>query len=208
MDTASYAQAAFPVVAARSFEALFDETMQDDLSPFGGYDVPVQVIAPQIEPHSLFKVDPGLIQINMDYGYMRAFDEMQLDDGARKRLREISLEIVRRRVAVWGRLEHDSEGQIMDEEVVSFASVGLKATPSSDSLLAVRVEKALIRSLAKERQDLVKDARANPKGVERLWQQWERHKWLPLILTPWDAATAHVGPPATAVTPPGPLPPP
>jgi predicted acylesterase/phospholipase RssA len=208
MDTASYENASFPVVAARSFDALFDETMQDDLSPFGGYGVPVQVIAPQIEPHSLFKVDPGLIQINMDYGYMRAYDEMQPDDGSRARLRAISLEIVRRRVDVWARLEHDSEGQIMDEELVSFSSVGLKPVPSSDSLLAVRVQKLLIRTLAKERQDLVKDGRANPKGVERIWQQWERHKWQPLIQTPWDAATAHVGPPAGAVPPPSPLAPP
>ena len=42
-----------PSVAARSFEAIFDETWQNDLAPFRGYRMPLTVIAPQIETHSL-----------------------------------------------------------------------------------------------------------------------------------------------------------
>jgi len=204
----SYTSAAFPAIAARSFEAVFDETWQNDLAPFRGYNVPVKVIAPQIETHSLFKVDPGLVRIDIDYGYMRAFDEMQGDDAVRPRLRHLSLEIATKRLEVWGPLEHGSEGKMRDEERALFLAVGQQPVPEAFSLAELRQVKIEIREHCLERQTLVKNAKANPAGIERAWQEWERHKWLATILTPWEATHAHVGPALAKVVPPGPLPPP
>jgi predicted acylesterase/phospholipase RssA len=203
-----YAGAAFPTVAARSFEAIFDETWQDDLAPFRGYNVPVRIVAPQIETHSLLKVDAGLVQIDMDYGYMRAYDEMQSSDANRERLRTLSLQVAAKRLEVWGQLEHRSEGEMLDEERAGFLSVGLQRAPSADSLAFVRKFKLEIRAHCLERQDLTKDAKVNPPGIEAAWQAWEKHKWFPTIVTPWEATYAHAGPPLPKVPVPPPLPPP
>ncbi|HEU4945919.1 MAG TPA: patatin-like phospholipase family protein [Kribbella sp.] len=204
----NYTGAAFPTIAARSFEALFDETWQNDLSPFRGYNVPVRVIAPQIETHSLLKVDAGLVRIDMDYGYMRAYDEFQSNVGERAALRGLSLQIASKRLEVWAEYEHRSEGVLQDEERGRLGSVGLTHVPSADSLADVRRLKLEIRAHCLERQTRVKDARANPSGIEAAWQTWEKHKWSPTIATPWEATYAHVGPPLPKVAVPPPLPPP
>lgn len=83
MDRVNFTGSALPTIGARGFETLFDETLQNDLAPFRGYNV--NLIAPQIEVHSMLTVDQGMIRINMDYGYMRVFDEMQPDDVLRAR---------------------------------------------------------------------------------------------------------------------------
>jgi NTE family protein len=208
MDRHNYAGAAFPTVAARSFEALFDETWQNDLAPFRGYNVPVRVIAPQIETHSMLKVDAGLVQIDMDYGYMRAYDEFQSNVAERAALRALSLQIATKRLEVWGDYEHRSEGVLQDEERGRLGSVGLTHAPSADSLADVRRLKLEVRAHCLERQTRVRDALANPPGIEAAWQSWEKHKWGPTIVTPWEASYAHAGPSLPKVAVPPPLPPP
>jgi predicted acylesterase/phospholipase RssA len=206
MASADYSSKGFPTLAARSFEAMFDELLQDDLAPFRGYNMPVTIIAPQVETHSLLRVDPGLVQIDMDYGYMRAYDELQPDPTKRQQLRQLSTDIVTQRIECWDVLEHASEGKIRDEERALMTQ--LQPVPDAGATALVRAAKIAIRGLCGQRQTLVKDARANPPMVERVWQQWERHKWTPLINTPWEATTAHVGTALTKVAPPAALPPP
>jgi predicted acylesterase/phospholipase RssA len=207
MAVHNYAGAAFPAIAARSFEAIFDETLQNDLAPLRGYNIPVKIIAPQIETHSLLKVDPGLVKIDIDYGYMRAYDELQPNDTLREQLRTLSLQIVTKRLEAW-LTEHWSEGQMPDESRARLLSVGLRYYPDGDSLAAVRKLKLEIRAHCDDRQKLVKDARANPSGIEKSWQEWEKHKWSATIVTPWEASYAHAGPALPQVSPPPPLSPP
>ena len=202
----TYAGAAFPSIAARSFEAIFDETWQDDLAPFRGYNAAVTVIAPQIETHSMLRVDPGLVQIDVDYGYMRAFDELQVDNTVRVRLRELSLAIATKRIQAWDGLEHNSEGKIRDEERAGFLANKMQPVPDASSLAQVRLIKGEIRAHCNERQNLARTASANPPGIERAWQQWERHKWTATITSPWEGSSAHVGPGVPKVTPPAALP--
>lgn len=208
MTAIDFTGAAVTTIAARSFEALFDETLQNDLAPLRGYLMPVTLIAPQMEPYSMLTVDPGLIRINMDYGYMRAYDEMQPDEALRAPLRKLSLDIVLKRLEVWGPIEHHSEGFLMEEEKASFAAVGLQRAASSEYLVATRDAKKELRVLCLQRQTLTRDAAANPKGIERLWQQWETHTWSSTIITPWVASYAHVVAAIPAETPPAALPPP
>lgn len=207
MDQVNFTGVALPGIAARGFETLFDEILQNDLAPFRGYNVPVKLIAPQIELYSMLTVDQGLIRINMDYGYMRAFDEMQADDALRAQFRQLSLDIAKKRLEVWGPLEHYCEGFLMEDEKVSFAAVGLMRTASTEYLSEVRVAKIALRALCLTRQNLARVAGANPPSIERIWQQWEGHSWSPTIVDPWQAPYAHVGPPVGVGTPPPPLPP-
>jgi hypothetical protein len=198
--------------ASRSARRALRSDLRRDLAErsraFGGYDFPVRIIAPAVELHSLLRVDPGLVRMDIDYGYMRAFDEMQPDDAKRAHLRQLSCEIFTRRKEVWGPLEHSSEGQLMDEWKASFGAERMQLAPDAFALADVRRVKIEIRVLADERQTLAKAANANPPGFERTWQQWEQHKWSPTLVTPWEASSAHVGPPLNQITPPGALPPP
>ena len=58
-------------ITARSLDLLLDGSSRRQVEPFRGWGVPVTVIAPRFELYNLLAVDPGLIRINMDYGYMR-----------------------------------------------------------------------------------------------------------------------------------------
>lgn len=207
MNRVDFSTGALPGIAARGFETLFDETLQNDLAPFRGYNVPVQVIAPQIELYSMLTVDPGLIRINMDYGYMRAFDEMQPNDSLRAQFRQLSLDIATKRIETWGPLEHRSEGMLMEDEKVGFAAVGLQRTASSGYLLEARTAKKALRALCLTRQTIAKLAGANPSNIERIWQQWESHSWTATIVDPWHASYPHIGAAVPAETPPAVLPP-
>jgi NTE family protein len=51
-----------------------DEITGNDLEPYGGWGVPVHVIRATVEVEGSRTIDPGLIRINMAYGWMRAFD--------------------------------------------------------------------------------------------------------------------------------------
>jgi NTE family protein len=117
MSPADFSTAVLPAIAARSAEALYDEVLQADIAPRGGFRAPRTIIAPDVEPYSLFTVDPGLIRIPMDYGYMRAFDEMHANVSVRGALRDLSTRIFRTRKLVWGPLEHRSEGALMKQEI-------------------------------------------------------------------------------------------
>ena len=90
----------------------------------------------------------------------------------------------------------------MTEERWGFASNGLQRVPSADSLADVRQRKIELRELFRQRLLLAGAPNCNPVGIERAWQHWERHSWTPLLNTPWDATTAHVGPPLGAASPP------
>jgi predicted acylesterase/phospholipase RssA len=203
MDVHDYTGAAFPTIAARSFEAIFDETWQNDLAPFRGYRMPVTIIAPQIETHSMLRVDPGLVQIDIDYGYMRAFDELQPTPAKRARLRQLALEIAQLRIEVWGPTEHESEGKIRDEQRGNWSYT--QPVADSVALEMTRTAKHKVRARCEERVNLAKTLLATPAGIERAWQQWERHKWTPWITTPWEASTTHIGPFVPKLAPPPPL---
>lgn len=191
----------FPIVS-RTIEAIMDEQQLNDFKPHRGFACPTKIIAPSFEVHNLFTIDPGLIQINMDYGYMRAFDVMQTDDSIRFQLIDKSDEITKLRLAIWGLLEHHAEGKAMAEEAWKLKNVGLQRIYDAYELAMVRQRKTELRALFAQRQQIAGRRECNPTGIERAWQQWERHSWTPCINTPWDASTIHRGPPLQAVPPP------
>ncbi|RSN60576.1 hypothetical protein DMH01_14845 [Amycolatopsis sp. WAC 04182] len=74
----TYATAGLADVVSRSVMSLvLNETNIDDLQVRSGSGAPlpsVTVIAPDLEIHDMTTIDPGLVQINKDYGWMRAAD--------------------------------------------------------------------------------------------------------------------------------------
>jgi NTE family protein len=61
-------------IAGRSLDIALDEITTDNTAPFQPWEMPVVAIRPDFEVHGTTKVNPGLIRINIGYGYMRAFD--------------------------------------------------------------------------------------------------------------------------------------
>jgi predicted acylesterase/phospholipase RssA len=93
-------------IATRALaEITLDEITFDDISRFGDS---VSVIAPSFNVHSGLVIDPGLIDIWMDYGFMRASDVAKYPAGIEdrrllkgSRAVELSDHLTRLRVAVW-----------------------------------------------------------------------------------------------------------
>jgi predicted acylesterase/phospholipase RssA len=93
-------------IAARALtELTLDEVGSDDVR---GFDDAVSVIAPTFNLHSGLLIDPGLIDIWIDYGLMRASDVAKYPPGIEdlravtgKRAMELSDHLTRLRVAVW-----------------------------------------------------------------------------------------------------------
>jgi Patatin-like phospholipase len=93
-------------IALRSLaELTLDEIGSDDVR---GFDDAVSIIAPTFNLHSGLVIDPGLIDIWMDYGVMRAADVAKYPPGTRdpravtgKQAMELSDHLTRLRIATW-----------------------------------------------------------------------------------------------------------
>jgi NTE family protein len=97
---------AMATIASRSVELLTAAVAQDDVQVELPEGSRVRTIAPDVLLYGTQIVDPGLIQINRDYGYMRADDVM----GRRSdRCRETSTLIAELRRDIWER-ENIREG--------------------------------------------------------------------------------------------------
>jgi predicted acylesterase/phospholipase RssA len=186
-------------VAGRTVDIFLHEAQQNDIAPFGGFGVPMAVIAPTFLVNDTLQVDPGLISINMGYGYMRAHDEVVADPVDAEAMRGLSDEITAARVEIWS-TEYSANGRSFTiTEPGLDTLVGL---PVPESLLLVRTLKSALRTKVYERINLGGPGSV-PPGRERWWQQWERHPWPSSINTPWDFL-----PPATGVSvPAAPAPP-
>lgn len=197
-----YSRAILKDIFGRSVSMLFDSAERRQLKPYHGFGVPVTVIAPQEETHGLFLVHPGLIQVNQDYGYMRAFDEMQPNDNIRTALRETSLGIMRLR-----RDCLSNECRANGANPPGTLPGEVKPAAHSDTLRYVRNLKRQIRTVAAQRLAAANgDLRCLPAGIERVWQQWEKYTYVALNPTPWSEAANLHGTVVAAETPPSALP--
>jgi hypothetical protein len=191
-------------VAGRAVELLMDGSSRRQLAPFLGWGVPVTVIAPTFELGNLLVVDPGLIRINMDYGYMRAYDEMQDNETLRAAYRASSDAITRRRESVWY-YEHWANGQYPK----GFQRTGqIQPTGDAEQVERIRQEKRDLRDLVVARTSLsgayVKQS--VPTTIAKAWQEWEAHFFDPYFASPWDGWSSYPGKLLQPDTSPPPLP--
>jgi predicted acylesterase/phospholipase RssA len=183
-------------IAGRSVDLVLHEAQANDIEPFGGFGVPVTIIAPTFLVHDTLLVDPGLISINMHYGYMRAYDDVVATPASRSTLRQLSDEITAMRVEAWN-LEHWANGERLPGAIKGV----LVPVPDPVAMQQARTVKKDIRSKVYQRI-AASAANSTPPGRAAWWQGWERHPWSPLMNTPWDAFASKLGTlPAEAMPP-------
>jgi predicted acylesterase/phospholipase RssA len=178
-------------VAGRAVELLLDGSSRRQLEPFRGWGVPVKIIAPRFEPYNLLVVDPGLIRINMDYGYLRAYDEMQSDESLRAAYRTSSDAITKLRQTVWYQ-EHWVHAQYPK----GFIRTGqIQPTGSAEQVEWIREKKKEIRDLVVARVGLTgASVKASvPTSIDKAWREWEAHFFSVYFNTPWDGFTSYPG---------------
>ncbi|MFZ5615657.1 MAG: choice-of-anchor D domain-containing protein [Pseudomonadota bacterium] len=139
-------------------------------------DAAVHVIAPSFDVHGTMQIDPGLIAINMDYGFMRAGDVLSRVAGFdRARAIALSDAITRLRRDTW-------------ELELDFAAAAAPAYRRQQHALLreIRLRKWVLGHLVAARQAL-----AAPVPAEAVqWSgRWERHlpDQLTALSTPWAA---------------------
>ncbi|AQP43831.1 patatin-like phospholipase family protein [Tessaracoccus flavus] len=156
---ASMANADLFTVVMRSTEILIDEAGRDELAYAEATGA--TVVYPELGVHDAMVVHPGLIAINMAYGWFRAAEQhLELDDRAAAQHRRII----------------DLRIRILDLEQ---RFLGLESPTSRDLMV--------LRSAKVELRDAVRGAHTTPlpDGAEQWWTQWERHPEPPTMQPPW-----------------------
>jgi predicted acylesterase/phospholipase RssA len=164
-------------IAVRSiFEASLAEIVHSEISPRGGWgSLTVTLIAPTLEVHGMVTIDPGLIRINADYGWMRADDTVN-GRGPGDRLFELADEITWHRARIWF-----NEGRYLE-------SFPLNSLGEYANLPSYRID---LQRLIDERRSL---GGSLPPGVECCAQIGEAHSVRRgahriVNLLPFDGAT-------------------
>jgi predicted acylesterase/phospholipase RssA len=193
-----FGQAKLIDIAPRAMEILLDEIQLDDIAPFRGFGVPVTVAAPTFLVHDTLTVDPGLISINLDYGYMRAYDDLIGPAADRAALRASTDDIILTRLDAWTE-EHFANGERLGPRLPGSPLV---LVPSPTSLQNVRDMKMDVRTKTEARITRF-GSDSMPKATAPWWQAFERHPWQPVITDPWQALNSQAG-----MLPAAPMPPP
>ncbi|WP_206673661.1 patatin-like phospholipase family protein [Pseudactinotalea terrae] len=136
----------FTIIMRSTSGIMSDELQRDEIAYARAHGA--TVIAPTVDVHDLVTIDPGLISIAVDYGFLRARDVVTGADAQRQHLTD---EIIRTRRRAW------------ETEEAAFAH----GTASDDD----------VRALKTELRDLLAEVPPGelPEGADRWWQTWERH---------------------------------
>jgi hypothetical protein len=174
----------------------FDELADDDVEPFGGWGegVKVTTIRPSFNLHDPMVVEPGLIRISLDYGWMRAADVIDLTGSDSQYAQQLSDELTLLRARNWW-LAHAAAGADYQDPHRGFtdfvlsgvtppASSEIRWTPDPDAVVATRANCLRIRSLLEQRLRI--GAPTPPKAARTSWfTEWELTTDRPRIASPW-----------------------
>lgn len=167
--------------------------------------VPVKVVRITEDLHGEIEIDPGLTTISMDYGFMRAYDQLDprptpLFDHPQAALMANSDAILQLRQQIW-RLEHEANGQALPlREFTDEIAKLLKVPPPSPQvdlsmLPEIRRLKWQLKGLVDYRKQILWGR--VPANVAAWWSGWEAHSWTPITPTPWDTPFPPPGKEAT-----------
>ena len=176
-------------------DLMIEQIEGENLKPFSGWpgSVDVIVIRPSIEVHNAITIDPGLIDIAIDYGYMMAADVLQHIQNPNKPIQlQMSLadRITLLRRQAWyfeNALEDPRPSETspmippdMSQWLVDAADAHMGLINGEPwgrwKIEYMRTLKRQIRDLAQQRHDL---SGILPANVERTWQQFESIHGLP-----------------------------
>ena len=136
-------------------------------------------IDPVVDVVGLFEVQPGLLRINRDYGWLRAAD--LLAEGDADLLADVA-------ASTHSLVEARREAWRLEETLWEGAGAG-DATAGTRSL--VREQKDRVRTVVEKRKQLGFPV---PGGCERWWTEYEAHgRPRPEQLPPWPAGSAAAG---------------
>lgn len=154
----SMADADLFTVVTRSMEILIDEATRDELAY--AHSAGAIVIDPEVDVHEAMTVHPGLIRINMDYGWMRAAEEV-LGLGTAQEARTSRITVLRMQSL-------QLEQQISDG--ADTASIGARLAGAKGEL------RRLVDASPPE---------ALPAGADEWWRSFEYHPEEPTFEKSW-----------------------
>ena len=171
-----YSNATGFTVAARAItEIVFDEVAAANEIAGAGRDV--KFIRPAVTVHDPFAVDPGLMKISLDYGYMRAADVFHSADAATIDLAD---RITTARRDIW-QLETAVAIVPPMPTLISMA-----ITLAQIAMREIRSRKCALHRLVEAR---TLRGGVVPAGLAEQWLAWERHA-LPIeSASPWGRIT-------------------
>lgn len=157
-DHYDYTRASAPVVLLRAVGGIsFAERQRANLALPLADGTELIVIDPLVDVVGPFEVSPGLMLLNMDYGWMRASDVVaELDETTRRRVVECTDAIAVARTQAWHR----------EEELWSADA----ASPAD--LAALARCKRVVRDALMERKGL---GMPIPEGADAWWSGYEAH---------------------------------
>ncbi|MEL4359249.1 MULTISPECIES: patatin-like phospholipase family protein [unclassified Luteococcus] len=156
----SFADKDMFAIMLRATEIQSDETERDEVAY--ARSAGAIVIEPEFDVHDALTIDPGLIRINRDYGWIRAAEHHL---GATAAEQALGRSIIAARRRIW-ELERDylDDNRTHDER---------------DLLLLARLKYDLREQVPRLRDGIA------PEGAENWWQHWEAHSFEPQIDPPW-----------------------
>ncbi|HSN44026.1 MAG TPA: patatin-like phospholipase family protein, partial [Propionibacteriaceae bacterium] len=157
----SFAGRSMLTLAMRSIEILSDEAERDEVAY--ARSAGAVVIQPEVEVHDPLTIDPGLIRINLDYGWMRAAEE-HLD--ALVSEQALHQEIVRLRVRAW-----ELEQLVLDPA----------SHIEADLVALTRTKFDLRERVSRVREGML------PEGAHAWWENFEAHPGGVNVPPPWLA---------------------
>jgi predicted acylesterase/phospholipase RssA len=189
-------------------DLMVDEIGLDDGAPYLGWGpgVKVTIIRPTFEVHDTLTIDPGLIDIAMDYGHLRASDV--IDFGSSGSLAMTTSDaITKLRMECWD-LEYSVNGVQRPRPRGALDPTDLhrpkpkyvSSVPDPFALDLVRAKKKAIFAAVQQRKG---SGQAVPTGAQRWWLSWEKHRagFTPYTPDPWTLFSSKLGS-RPAVTPP------
>lgn len=184
-------QANFIDVAQRTIDTLLNEITKNDLVPHGQRRC--FTIDPQLNVHPFLEFHAGLISINIDYGYMRAFDVVVGPTLAKcAKCRELTEQITSKRLRIW-KLEHKLISDWTDACYQSWPRFfsPLRLVVDTSIVYTIREQKIQLHQLVEERLNFCSEE-SFPENPKPLYNDWEMHNWdlkepttQPLAASPW-----------------------
>ncbi len=165
-------------IAERTISIVSNEIEENSLHPPRGWGIDPTIIRPDFEIHDGETIDPGLIRIQIAYGYFRADDAIgRIPLDKQGQVKDLTKNIIQLRKDIWD-LEPTASDIKYNNETHT------QSIPDADALRNVRIKKRQLKDWVEQRQLL---GGSTPDKVDTWWKQWERHSnWNPIIPTPWD----------------------
>jgi predicted acylesterase/phospholipase RssA len=170
-DDRDYAKAPAAVIGLRSLGMIgVADRQRSNLDVHLGEGTTLTTIAPVFDVVGLFEVEPGLLRINRDYGWLRAADVLAEGDSALRTGIERQTEAL---------IEARRDAWVLEESLWT----GEKANGSAPGVFALlREHKARVRDLIVQRKQL---GFALPDECDTWWNEYEVHAtprsdWLPV----------------------------